>query len=123
MKCFSRTEAIVRLHKEYKKHGNIETVSPELFSSAVDVICESEFFDRLGVWFLKVDASSVVVGICEDSAKLSSLRHELLPCHVNSFADVAGFVKWNMVWLKLKELNEDAAFDRAQEYHDNMVKP
>lgn len=109
MNKLNRASVVSYIAELFKTVGDKRTVSNKDFTDAVCHICDLEFFEHSGTWYMEADGVVSVIGVSEKSAKeaANELKPSLKGC--NSFWNVATFAKWDLVHQKLKELNKAVA--------------
>jgi len=109
MAKLNRASVISYIAELFKTAGDRRTVSNKAFTESVCHICDLEFFEHLGAWYLEADGVISVIGVSEKSAKEAADTFKLSHQQNNSFWTVARFAKWDLIHQKLKQLNEAEA--------------
>jgi len=105
MEKFNRAKVVSYLASLYKTAGNGRQIPSSTFTAAVCHICDDNFVEKDGEWFWLC----VGIGESEETTKLYVEASELEANKKHGFCAVVAYVKWDLVHLKLKELNEAEA--------------
>jgi len=102
MPKLNRVNVASYLASLFKTSGNGESVSPKEFTDTICNICECDFVEMLGGWRVRLGDLTVSIA----SAKLQVHLFELTKSKQNKFSDVAAYVMWDLIYMKLAQLNE-----------------
>ncbi len=102
MPKLNRVDVASYLANLFKTSGNGESVSPKEFTDTICNICECDFVEMLGGWRVRRGDAIVSFGRAKSQVELYELNKD----KQNTFSDVAAYVKWDLIYTKLTQLNE-----------------